>query len=243
MSIIRHKLSKLDALIHDAAVLHTQVTARPIHINDLIATFCVSFLKRELEHARAVEQLVEIGEVSSTAVLARTMLEGAACAWWVMKAENPRGRAGIWRRYVYHESLKALDEHEPIVQGRTNIYDIKREAQKAQARGKTFKERRWTVDENGKTWSAKEVVENLVEHEPHMRRGVYAYYQGMSAFTHWSPSAFSIDEQSRRNAVWEEEPFPDDFIAAALSTADFSLYLVATFAANHFGSSADTSPS
>lgn len=234
MSVIPQQLSDLDSVIQSASVLRAQIGERTIHINDALSSLCVAFLERETEYAKSVKRLVEIGEVASAALIARTMLEGAACTYWVMNSDTPRDRAVKWKTFVYHESLKVLDEHEPANKG-ANIYDIKREAQRLQKRGRTFKEYRWTEDEQGKVWSAREVVEKMAETEPHMTRTIYAYYQSLSAFVHWSPRAFTVDKERLLAQEWASAEFSEGFIEAAVATAHLSLNIVTIFASSHFG--------
>lgn len=235
MSVIPQQLRDLDSLTQSASILRARIGERTIHINDALSSLCVAFLERETEYAKSVKRLVEIGEVASAALIARTMLEGAACTYWVMNSDNPRDCAVKWKTFAYHEALKALDEHEPADKGATNTYDIKREAQRLKERGRTFKERRWTVDEQGKVWSAREVVEKMAETEPHISRAMYAYYQSLSAFVHWSPSAFSIDKERLLAQERVRAEFPEGFIGAAVATAHLSLNIVRIFASSHFG--------
>lgn len=234
MSGIPHQLYELGGLIYSASNLRTQIGRRKIHINDSLTVLCASFLEREIEYAKSVKRLVEVGEVASAAIIARTMHEGAACLHWVVKSEDPKARAVKWREFVYNESLKVLDEHEQENPGATNIYDIKREAQRLKERGRRFKGPRWTVDEQDRTWWARDLIENLVETQPHMKEGMVAYYQGLSAFVHWSPGAFSIDNEKWLAEEWASTEFPDGFIGAALATAHASLFVVATLVAGHF---------
>ncbi len=193
------------------------------------------FLERELEYATSVKQLVEVGQFASTAIIARTMLEGAACLHWVMESENPWGRAVKWNEFVYHESLKALDEREPADKDLTNIYTIKREAQKLKEIGKSFKERRWTTDEQGRVWSAREILQEFVESEHH-KKFVYAHYQDLSAFVHWSPKAFPVSPQKLIIEELVITKLPEGFVLTTVATARLSLLSVVIFVDNHFNS-------
>lgn len=122
------------------------------------------------------------------------MLEGAACVNWVFKADNPEVRAVRWYTFVYNESLKVSDEDEQSKEGTTNIYDVKREAQRLKEQGHSFKGR-WTVNELGKSQTAENLIELLNEGQE--AQSAYPFYQHASAFTHWSPAAFPVNQEKQ----------------------------------------------
>lgn len=232
---LSYQVGKLGELIGRAHHLQIQVGEEKIHINDLLKTFCSAFLDRQLEYAKSVRQLIEQRELASAALIARSMLEGAACFRWVMKSEHAYARAKRWREHVYNESLKVSDVHEERNKDLTNLYDIKREAERLRGGERTFREYRWTVDEQGVEWKAREVIEDLVADDLQAQKDVYDTYIWLSTFTHWSPSSFSIDGAKLRSAEWALMEFPTGVVLEIIELAEVSLYHVASLTAVHFG--------
>ena len=230
--------NSLNELAHFAAASHAlsiQIRDRTIPLQEAVSALHAAFLEREAEHAQAVKVLVEAGATASAVLIARTMLEGAACLYWVRTGNDPEARATKWYEFAAAEALKALDEHEEATKNLTNIYDLKRRAREQQAAKKKLNTHRWTVDESGKEWSSKRVLENFAGTDPYRQRVVYSMYQHHSAFTHWSPAAFPVDLEKQKAGEWKTVDLHEDFAAGVVEVAFASLDYVANNAAVHFG--------
>lgn len=194
MSKLEDSLKHLDSTIDWTVGVLRHLELTESRLDNRAQLACATFSIRQLNYADSIKTLVEAHRSESACVIARVMLEGTACLWWIVKSEHAEKRAENWIKNIYREALKLPSDLEVSAQGQSNIAKIKRDAENLMLNGEVFKGNKWTVDEEGKPVTVRNIIEAFLEAgilpHPHL----YYTYQQLSGFVHWSIASFAIAE-------------------------------------------------
>jgi hypothetical protein len=227
----------LRELIGIAGRALNEVAVLQIDFYDHASLCAYAFLHRQTELARSVSHLIDADLHPGTALIARTMLEGAMTLHWVLldSEQHRERRAKLWRAWTWAEDKQKL-KHSARFGYSASQEQIARVEKELANFTELFKREgklhdSWTIDEAGRKLTKWDLFESHKKAYPAAPVDAYPLYKDLSAYVHWSPGGFDVVPVKDN---WEFRQASDKKVRAALALSILSLGMVLNLTAAHF---------